>query len=247
MQKNKLIKKLSKFLGYVLGRNPDEFGLVPDKDGYVKIKELIKALTEEDGWKFFRKAHINEIMITLPDSSVETKDSMIRAVDREKLPERTPAENLSKLLYTCVRRKAQQVVMEHGISPMGRDHVILSRDKNLAERMGRRIDASPVTLTVNVEDSIQKGTMIIQFGEYLSLAKSIPPGCFTSPPLPKEMPEHKKKGVEKEADSRKNPGSFYPDLHDENPYQKISKGKGKSKEIEWKKDRRQQRKQKKKW
>ncbi len=247
MQKNKLIKKLSKFLDYVLGRNPDEFGLVPDKDGYVKIKELLKALNEEEGWRFVRKAHINEILITLPDPLIETKDNLIRALNRENLPETAPAEDLPKLLYTCIRRKAQPYVMENGISPMGRGHVILSSDSDLAERMGKRIDASPVLLTVNVEDSIKKGTMILQFGKTLNLAKLIPARCFTGPPLPKEMPEPKKKGLEKEADSRKNPGSFLMDLHDEKPYQKKTKRKGKSSEIEWKKDRRQQRKQKKKW
>ncbi len=60
------LKKKAKFLKYVLGLNPDEFGLVLDKDGYVKIKDLLKAVHEEDGWRSFRQANINEIMISLP-------------------------------------------------------------------------------------------------------------------------------------------------------------------------------------
>ena len=41
-------KQLAKFFNYVLGRRPDEFGLVTDKEGFVKIKELIKATNEEE-------------------------------------------------------------------------------------------------------------------------------------------------------------------------------------------------------
>ena len=34
------LKKQAKFLAYILGVHPDEFGLVPDKEGFVKIKDL---------------------------------------------------------------------------------------------------------------------------------------------------------------------------------------------------------------
>jgi putative RNA 2'-phosphotransferase len=36
-------------LSYVLGRRPDEFGLVPDADGFVRLKDLLKALHEALG------------------------------------------------------------------------------------------------------------------------------------------------------------------------------------------------------
>ena len=61
MATNKALIKFSKFLVYILGRKPDEFGLVPDKDGFVKIKELLKAINEEDGWRHIREqpSHAN--------------------------------------------------------------------------------------------------------------------------------------------------------------------------------------------
>ena len=64
MSKRKSSEKLAKFLHYVLGRHPDEFGLVPDADGWVKIKELLNALSEESGWGYVRTSHLNEIMLT---------------------------------------------------------------------------------------------------------------------------------------------------------------------------------------
>ena len=72
-------QQLAKFLNYVLGRKPDEFGLVTDKEGFVKIKELIKATIEEEGLKYVRRSHINEIMITLPNHGLEVAENLIRA------------------------------------------------------------------------------------------------------------------------------------------------------------------------
>ena len=112
-------QQLAKFLNYVLGRKPDEFGLVTDKEGFVKIKELIKATIEEEGLKYVRRSHINEIMITLPNHGLEVAENLIRAINREHLPKQSFALNPPKLLYTCVREKAYPYVLDKGIMPTG--------------------------------------------------------------------------------------------------------------------------------
>jgi RNA:NAD 2'-phosphotransferase (TPT1/KptA family) len=133
-------KQLAKFLNYVLGRRPDEFGLVTDKEGFVKIKDLIKATGEEEGLKYVRRAHINEVMLTLPNHGLEIADKLIRAQNREHLPKQSFALDPPKLLYTCVRKKAYPHVLDKGIRPTGFSKVILSSNRDLAERMGRRSD-----------------------------------------------------------------------------------------------------------
>ena len=206
------LKKQAKFLKYILGLRPDEFGLVPDKEGYVKIKDLLKAVHEEEGWRSFRQANINEMMVSLPDPPLEISENRIRAKDRQQLPKRVSPENLPKLLFTCLRPKALYAILEKGILPMGRRHVILSSDKNMAERIGRRIHASPALLTVSVENAVQQGTLFLQAGENLFLARSIPVGCFTAPPLPKEPRVAKPKEPAKLKERDKFPGSFFPDM-----------------------------------
>ena len=109
------IIKFSKFLSYILGRRPDEFGLVPDKDGYVKVKDLLKAINEEDGWRHIRKASIDEVRITLPHPIVEINENLIRALQRDRIPETIPANDMSGLLFTCIRQKAYPHVAEKGI------------------------------------------------------------------------------------------------------------------------------------
>jgi putative RNA 2'-phosphotransferase len=238
------LKKQAKFLTYILGAQPDEFGLVPNKDGFVKIKDLLKAIHEEDGWRAFRQSQINEIMISLPKSPFEISENTIRARNRDSLPKRMPPDNPPKLLYTCIRRKALYAVVDKGISPMGRNHVILSSDRGMALRIGRRFDTSPALLTVNVHNAMQSGILFLQTGKKLFLARNIPVGCFTSPPLPKEPRQIQPKVPIKIKERDRNPGSFFPDLSDPMPSvdpKKQTRKQRREKEIAWKKSRKHRR------
>ena len=238
------LKKQAKFLKYILGLRPDEFGLVPDKEGYVKIKDLLKAVHEEEGWRSFRQANINEMMVSLPDPPLEISENRIRAKDTQQIPKRVSPENLPKLLFTCLRPKALYAIVEKGILPMGRNHVILSSDKNMAKRIGKRIHASPALLTVSVENAIQQGTLFLQAGENLFLARSIPVGCFTAPPLPKEPRVTKPKEPAKPKERDRFPGSFFPDMTEQietvEP-KKMTRKQRREKDIDWKKSRKQTR------
>lgn len=240
---------LAKFLSYVLGRRPDEFGLVPDSQGYVKIKELLKVLSEEPGWKHVRRAGLKEIRISLPQPPIEFDDAetRIRATDRSHLPSREAPAEMPKLLYTCVRQKAHPVVVEKGISPMGREHVILSDDPNMAKRLGRRIDPDPLLLIVNVQQAVAQGVLWMRSGETLYLSRFIPPDCFTAPPLPeKPEPKPKKKEPAEQKPRDQYPGSFFPDFAESPLDKKKSRHAYNKKEKEREKWRKRSRREKRK-
>ena len=228
MAQQKTLKQLSKLISYVLGRSPSEFGLVPDPDGFVKLKEFLKAVSEEDGLRYMRRPNINEILTTLPDPPIEIKDNYIRAKHRDRLPGLRPAQNLPKLLYTCVRRKAYPAVLEKGIFPMGFSHVILSSEPEMAKRMGKRKDPEPVFLSVQTQISMDRGIVFYEAGDPLFLTESIYPGCFTGPPppKPKEVPV-KRETPEKET-LIKMPGSFLMEFKDKKAIHKPSKHSAKS-------------------
>lgn len=237
-------KQLSKFLSYVLGRKPDEFGLVLDPDGFAKIKDVLKAICEENGFTYVRRTHIHEILMTLPNPMIEIKDKHIRAKHREKLPKHTLAHNIPKLLYTCIRRKAHLFVLENGIFPMGYSRVVLSSDRSMAERIGKRTDQMPVVLTVQTQKSIDKGIVFYKAGSTLYLAESILPGCFTGPPLPKQKPVSTTKETPEDRSPQILPGSFLLELKDEKAQRKASERKNKPKSVAWKKGKKKMRKQK---
>ena len=84
MSKQRSAKQLAKLIDYVLSRRPDEFGLVTDEHGFVKTKELLKAVNEEEGFRYVRRSHLDEILITVPDHSLEVADKFIRSKFRDR-------------------------------------------------------------------------------------------------------------------------------------------------------------------
>ena len=240
-------RRLEKFIVYVLGRRPDEFGLVPEADGWVKLKDLLKAITEEDGWRHVRRSHIDEIVLTQLAPEIDINDNYVRARHRDHLPVPQPVNQPPKLLYTCVRRRAYPVVLEKGIAVTEGEKVVLAAAPDLAMRIGRRRDPHPVLLTINVEQTLTHGVALHRFGELLYLADVIPSDCFTGPPLPKEKPVAAKPAVAPERAPRHEAGTFVLDPDRFDPASRKSAPTRKHREQDWKKDRRQQRKQKDKW
>jgi putative RNA 2'-phosphotransferase len=245
MKQTKATQILAKFIAYILERRPDEFGLVVDSEGYIKIKELLKVLNEEKGFRHVRRSHLNEILYSIADPPFEIVENRIRAKHREHLPRPHKTRDLPKLLYTCIRRKAHPVVTDKGIFPSRYHQVILSTDRDLAERMGRRSDPDPVILTVHAQKSLDNGVRFYQAGELLFLAASIPPDCFSGPPLPKEKPEKLKQEKTHSAKQPEAAGSFLIDLGNAGNQHTIG-GKSQKKERDWQSKKKRMKKQKRK-
>jgi len=214
MSKQRTPKQLAKFFDYVLSRRPDEFGLVPDPEGFVKIKEFLKAVGEEEGFRYVRRAHLDEIMLSVPNHPFEILDNSIRSTIKDHLPRPGYAMDPPKLLYTCVRQKAYPHVHEKGIRPGGHPQVILSSGRDMAKRIGKRIDRSAVMLTIQTQKSMDQGVVFFQAGENMFLADFIPAQCFTGPPLPKDKPLLKKPDPSETRPAGKPAGSYHIDMDD---------------------------------
>lgn len=201
-------------LAYVLGRRPDEFGLIPDAEGFVKVKDLLKALHEEDGWGYVNEFHLREVLWTIPAAAFEIDGNRMRALSREPPTAEPAPARPPKLLYAPIRRRAHSWVQANGIYPSAHPRVVLAVRREWAERLGRRIDPNPVILIVNVPAAEAQGVAFTPFGEGLFLADPIPAGCFSGPPLPPVTPSESRK-PRRPDDSRNRPaapGSFYMDM-----------------------------------
>ena len=245
MGKAKTPQSLAKLITYILGRRPDEFGLVTDTEGFVKIKELLKAITEEEGWKYVRRSHLDEIQYSLSDPPFEISGKQIRAKHRDQLARPNPVLKPPKLLFTSIRKRAYRTVLDKGIFPTGYYQVVLSSSRDLAERIGKRADQDPVMLSVHVQKSVESGVRFFQSGESLFLAESIPAGCFTGPPLPKEKMETKKPDSTQEISQPKMAGSYSVNLGDAIGGRPAA-GKPQKKQMDWKNGKKQRKKQKRK-
>ncbi|MCK7505927.1 MAG: hypothetical protein MZV70_18880 [Desulfobacterales bacterium] len=61
--------------------------------------------------------------------------------------------------------------------------------RELAERLGRRIDPDPVILTVNVRCACEEpGSSLTRPARGSSRPVTSRPGCFSGPPVPREKP-----------------------------------------------------------
>lgn len=235
---------LSRFLFYVLGRRPDEFGLVPDSQGFVTSKELLQALHEEGEWRHVRQSHINEILMGTDRSFFESEAGRIRSVERPWEGEyHQPAMFVPKILFTPIRRRAHTVVMEKGLKGHGDRPVILSADREMALRIGRRRDPDPVLIEVRAAAASEKGILFHAFG-ILFLTREIPAPLIVGPQPPKERAETRK-GKDRSAEKRPKirppltPGTFILDPARDPDQARKAKGK---KRKGWKEAARKMRK-----
>ena len=245
MNRQKQIEQFSKFTSYMLGRRPDEFGLVPDKEGYVKIKEYLKAVTETDGFRHIRKNHINEMLLVINPAPVELNTNLIRAVDRSRLRKYVICDNLPKLLYICISQKAYNAVLSNGLRPTFFEKIICSSNPSIAEKIGRRRDSHPVLLTVHTKKTRESGLMFYHAGELLFLADYIPVDCFTGPPLPKEIPHKKVPDPLETYKKQTQAGTFLLSIGKKS--EKSYKEKKKDKDTSWKHNKKRFRREKKRF
>lgn len=239
------IKRLAKLITYVLGRRPDELGLIPDSQGFIKIKTLLKAVHEEPQWSYLRLSHLQELAISLQPSPIEINDNLIRANDRSGLPQPTSPSQLPKLLYTAVRRRAYPHVAANGITSADDSWIVLSSEEAMARRLGRRTDNDPVILTVQTGAFQSSGIEYRQYGSALFICKRIPLGTFSGPPLPKERPASSAPSDKgQKLDKPKTPGSFFPDPESIWEDGRETPRRRDKKEKTWQKDRRLARKEK---
>jgi len=245
MARHKDPNRLKKLLLYILGHRPDEFGIVLDRDGFVRIKELLQAINEESGWGYVRRSHIDEVVIADSGDNFVVKEESIGLSSKNGFSFIHEGVVPPKVLYFCVRRRAYPTVLENGIYPGGnQSYIPLSKTDELAVRIGKRRDQKPVLLTVRARKAYDSGISFGLQGEYIYTTDHIPPEYFSGPQLPKEK-EKRGEPVKKEPPSKEEfmPGSFLLDLERGAALNKqMLKRKGIKKDIAWKRQARKRRK-----
>jgi len=191
MAKRNQIKadKILSLVSYILGNRPDEFGLVPHREGWLSYKELLWAIHEEPGWSYVRQSHIHEILMGKGRTVFEWDENRIRAMERRwELRLEEPSLSVPKILHIGVRTRAHAYVLEQGLKS---DHpLVLSPTREMALRIGRRRDPRPVLLEVMTGPAQREGVTFYAFGQ-LFLTAEISPKFISGPPVSKEADEKK--------------------------------------------------------
>lgn len=255
MGNNKDVKQLEKLLSFILERRPDEFGLIPDSSGFVKIKDLLIAICEDPQWRYVRRSHIQEVFVASLQRRFDIDNDRIRALEWQDTARPVAAAVPPRLLYHCVRRSAHRAVLENGIGISGGPCVWLAATEQLALRIGKRRDLTPVLLTIHAQKAHAEGLLFSKLGELIYVAETIPV-CYLSGPMPSKEKQDAKKPAKqppvalKPLENEKLPlfGGFAlsMDRSDELQRQRL-KQKGLRKDIEWKKNARKDRRARNDW
>lgn len=205
-------KKLSKLMSYILRHRPDEFGLVLDEEGFVSLKELHRAIVEEEGWSFVRMPYLQEVVNTCDKQRFEIREGKIRAYYGHSVPIKITYEPTEppKILFHGTRRKTYPIILGEGLKPMGRQYVHLTTQKELALRMGRRRDPEPVLLEIQAKRAYEDGIVFYRANELIYLVDYVSTEYIVGPSLKKLNIERPKEKKTKEV--RELPGSFFLDL-----------------------------------
>lgn len=223
------IHDLSRIILYILGHNPHEYGLVPDNQGFITIKELLWALHEEQGWSHVSQGSVNELLMSDERDHFEVNENSIRAKIRHwKLDLDLPADYVPPLLYTPVRRKAHYNAIDKGLIKRDDKSYILSAKKEMAERIGKRKDQKPVILEIMTGRASDEGILFYPFGD-LFLTEKIPPGYIVGPPVPKDVIKQRetKPAKKKDAAPDFSAGTFTLDMNRDPDMARRKKGKKK--------------------
>lgn len=234
------VANLSRLMGYILGNRPHEFGLVPDKEGYIPIKEFRKAINEEPHMAYVRESHLREALLHDRDGIFEIDGKRIRSTRRTfcLVDKQEDLTCPPKILFTGVKRKAYPHILKTGLLPRANEYVVMTTDKDLAIRIARRLDQKPIILEIRAGRAIEHGISFSPFGDSLYLADRVPVQFISGPPLQKEL-GLKEQALEKETETA--PGSFILRAERDPDLKRRQKAK---KRIGWKEDMKKGRRRK---
>lgn len=172
---DKKIEDLEKELSYILGRKPDEFGLIPDQEGYISIKDLIQVYSQLG--KTLTKNDLNEII--LKDTKLEIRENRIRAKEIFFSVENISIHMLPKTLFTFIRERAHEAVFQQGIRYTN-SLVPLFRDKDFALKVGMRRTKDPIILEINTNEFKNRGVKAYVIGDMI-LVSHVPQEALLGP------------------------------------------------------------------
>ncbi|WP_022854304.1 RNA 2'-phosphotransferase family protein [Thermodesulfatator atlanticus] len=233
-------KKLEKMLYYVLGRRPDEFGLLPN-EGFVRLKDLHKALVEIDGFKNIRIKKLKDFFLIFKPERFEylEEQEIVRVKPEFAAPEifkRDFVDELPQVLFTSVKPKAWVKVSENGLAA---EKIILTPDEKLAQRIAKRRGA--LVVAVDTQKAMTAGAIFERFLEKLYVSTWIPAEALRGPKIDEAFkkryltpPKKEKKPLEEIAIAE----ALLTETTEEEhlPYRKITKGR--KKDPDWKKTQR---------
>jgi len=166
-------------MAYILRHSPEEFGLRPDREGFVPLDEFVKAL--QTVYPDVTEELVREIVERDAKGRYEIRDGKIRARYGHSFPVSLNHEEdtESRVLYHGTPRRNLTRIMREGLRPMRRQFVHLSTSRSEAIETGRRHGKDVVLLIIDAECLRRKGLRVYKAGKNVRIVERVPPECIT--------------------------------------------------------------------
>ena len=246
------LKKLFKFLKYLIAYHPEEFGLIPDYNGFFKIKEIFQVLIFTKKFKKVKIETLKQIFSYYYRDFFEFSENSKLVKAKNPVyhpPEQVELSTLFKFntLWTFVKPKVWWKISLEGWWKPRHQKIVLFADKELAENWAKvkgalLIQAFPYRFPEYIP--------LLQFGEGIFLIEELPFEALKGPAIdqkflrkygPKEIPPKREEPIIPFIESFVDLSEEFEE--EEIPYRKITKGKKKRKP--WKQIQKQ--KEREKW
>lgn len=170
--------KLSKFISFVLRHEPSSIGLTLDAQGYVEIKQLVKAMQSHG--KPLTEPLLLEIVAEDDKQRYTISGKKIRAaqghsfpVDLGLQPKEPPA-----VLYHGTASQNINSIRNDGLHPRTRHQVHLSSNVETAIAVGTR-HGHPVLITIDAQRMFEDGLKFFQADNGVWLVDEVPPNYLS--------------------------------------------------------------------
>lgn len=171
------LERIGRTMAGALRHFPETFGLEMDEQGFVNLRDFVKALqTHQRRFHWVRPHHIIAVIETDPKGRYQVSNESIRATYGHsiELDLRLPTDNIPEELYYPTTQEEADIILETGLKPSDRKMVHLSKTYQDAMSAGLVRTENPVILAVDVERAVEDGFAVQRAGRTVFLAKEIP-------------------------------------------------------------------------
>jgi len=171
------LERIGRTLAGVLRHFPENFGLEMDEQGFVNLRDFVRALqNHQNRFHWVRPHHIVAIIETDPKGRYQVSNDGIRATYGHSidLDLRLPTDNIPEELYYPTTQEETDIILETGLKPSDRKMVHLSKTYLDAMNAGLVRTETPVILVIDAERAIGDGYSVQRAGKTVFLAREIP-------------------------------------------------------------------------
>ncbi|MGC9194615.1 MAG: RNA 2'-phosphotransferase [Syntrophobacteraceae bacterium] len=180
---------LAKTLDFIGRHSPAEFGLFWDPDATMPWKEFYWALQEDSSLRFVRESTIRELTLVGVELPFILDANLLRLRPEVGWHGYPVATEVPRRLYFGLKPRQLASAMEQGIRAARRSYVALCQDRELAVRIAKRTEQSPIVVEILAEEALRSGLRFFFAGLQLYLVESVATKFINFPTLRREKAE----------------------------------------------------------